>query len=82
MVYDPLRPPLSTVWNQAIAILDATELEIRDVIERGLADYAGLDHLKLGDAMSAADRVSKEVAAIRRKAIRRAFRLLRDKGTP
>lgn len=76
------KAKLAAVWNQAIAILDQSEIEMRDVIERGLADYAGLDHLKIGDGLAAADRVSKQCAAIRVKAIKRAFRLLRDKGLP
>lgn len=73
---------LAAVWRQAVAILDASEVEMRDTIERGLADYAGLDHLKVADGLAAADRVSKQCAAIRVKAIKRAFRLLRDKGLP
>ena len=68
------------VWNAAIAILDQTELLMRDIIERGFANTAGLDGLRLGEAMTTVNRVMKQITRLRTRAIKRAFRLLRDKG--
>lgn len=68
------------VWNQAIAVIDRSEVTIRDLIERELAGIAGIPGIRYGQAMKAADRVSAKVAAIRKRAIQRAFRLIRDKG--
>ena len=68
------------VWNRAIAMIDRSEVVIRDLIERELSGIAGISGIRYGDAMKAADRVSVKVAAIRKRAIQRAFRLIRDHG--
>jgi hypothetical protein len=64
-------------WVTALAILDKSELALRDVIERELSNTAGLGHLRYGDAMSVADRLMKKVTRIRTKALKAAFRLVR-----
>jgi len=69
-----------SVWNAVIAIIDQTELEMRDIIEREFVNTAGLDGLRLGEAMTAANRAMKQITPLRVRAIKRAFRLIRDKG--
>ena len=64
-------------WNTAINIIDKSELEVRDAIERDLADLAGLSGIKYGEAMRAADKLSVKIKAIREAAIKQAFRYLR-----
>lgn len=75
------RPAVSAasiqVWRAAIAALDATEPEVRDTIERGLVNVAGVSGARYGDAMKAVDVVVKRVAKIRTKAIKDAFRRIR-----
>jgi hypothetical protein len=66
-----------TVWNNAINILDQSEIAIRDVIERDLANKAGLDGLRVGETMTAATQTSARVSRIRARAIKKAFRYLR-----
>jgi len=65
-------------WNKAIQIIDASEIHVRDLIERDLADLAGISGIKYGEAMRAADKLSMKIKAIREAAIRQAFRYLRD----
>jgi hypothetical protein len=67
-------------WNAAIRVLDKTEPEIRDVIERGLVNIAALEHIRYGEAMKKVDQVVAKVAAIRTRAIKQAFRIIRDEG--
>lgn len=73
----PAKHPVQ-IWNTAIAILDKSELAVRDVIERDLADIAGLHKLRVGEAMTATAEVMKKIRAIRTKAIKDAFRHIRD----
>lgn len=68
------------VWQQAIAILDHSEIEVRDVIERGLSGVAAIEGTRYGDANKAVDDVMVQVGKIRTRAIKQAFRLIRDKG--
>jgi hypothetical protein len=71
---------ITKTWNTALAIIDKSELVLRDVIERGLLNTAGLDHQRYNDAMRVADRLMKKITRIRTKAIKAAFRLLRDQS--
>lgn len=65
-------------WGQAIAILDESELPLRDMIERDLANIAGVPGTKYGDATKAVDALMKKITRLRVNAIKKAFRLLRD----
>ena len=67
-------------WSTAINIIDKSELEVRDLIERDLADLAGLSGIKYGEAMRAADKLSVKIKAVREAAIKQAFRYLRDRA--
>lgn len=66
-------------WNTAIGLIDRTEPAIRDIIERGLMNVAGVNRTHYGDAMRAADAVMKLIRRVRVRAIKDAFRHLRDK---
>ena len=68
-----------TVWNNAIAIIDQSEVRIRDMIERDLVDVAGISGIRYGEAMHAADKLMKKIKIIRVRAIKKAFRHLRSK---
>jgi hypothetical protein len=68
-----------TVWNTAIAIIDQSEVRIRDMIERDLVDVAGISGIHYGEAMKAADQLMKKIKVIRVRAIKKAFRHLRSK---
>src|ERR1035437_9636372 len=70
---------LVRVWNGAIAILDRSEVQLRDLIERDLVDVAGMNGIRYGEAMAATDKLMKKVSVIRTRAIKRAFRYLRSK---
>jgi hypothetical protein len=67
------------VWNTAIGHLDRTEPRLRDLIERELLDVAGLAHSHIGDAMQATKALMDKITPIRLKAIKKAFRYVRDK---
>jgi hypothetical protein len=66
------------VWNEAIHILDRSEIFVRDSIEREMAPYAALQHVKYKDAMSAVDRTMAKVERIRTAAFKKAFRHIRQ----
>lgn len=74
------RKRRARVWQDAIGIIDATETQVRDIIERGLANVAGKERLRYHEAMLAAKKVSAEIEAVRTAAFKRAFRLIRDEG--
>ena len=65
-------------WSTAIAKLDKSEVEIRDLIERGLQDIAGVSGTKYGAAMRAVDRIMVQIKRIRLEAIKASFRHIRD----
>lgn len=80
-----LRPGLSNkeraiIWHNAISHhLDASEPEMRDVIERGYMTTAGRKRVKVADVMRVHKRVMAKINAIRLRAIKAAFRHIRDK---
>ena len=65
-------------WSTAIAKLDKSEVEIRDLIERGLQDIAGVSGTKYGAAMRAVDRIMVQIKRIRLEAIKASFRHIRS----
>jgi len=67
------------IWNGTVAILDQSEIRVRDMIERDLVDVAGISGIRVGEAMKAADRAAARVAIVRTKAIKKAFRYLRSR---
>jgi len=66
------------VFNEAIAMLDASEPGARDMIEGGMFDVAGINRTKVGDGLMAAKATGDRVNAHRQQAIKKAFRHLRD----
>jgi hypothetical protein len=70
---------LVKVWNTAISILDRSEVVIRDLIERELADIAGLSGVPVGDAMQTTKDLMDKVRPVRQRALKKAFRYLREK---
>lgn len=66
-------------WAKAIMVLDASEILIRDLIERDLAGHTGkpVNVMKGLEAIPAANRLVAKIKPIREDAIRTAFRLLR-----
>jgi hypothetical protein len=75
---DPSVAKTVKVWNTAIAIIDGSELRIRDLIERELADTAAMNRIRVGEAMTTTAALMKKITAVRTKAIKKAFRYLRD----
>jgi hypothetical protein len=63
-------------WKDAVKIIDATEPEVRDIIERGLAFRAATYGERMLQVMSVVD----QVATVRIKAFKKAFRLVRTRG--
>ena len=77
-VRDPHARRIGATFQEAINIVDETEPLIRHIIESELMDVAGFNKTKVGEAGLAADAVTKKIMAIRAKALKRAFRHLRD----
>lgn len=65
-------------WNTAIALLDETEVRVRDLIERELVNVAGVDRTRYTDGMKAVDKLVEKIGRIRIAAIKRGFRHVRD----
>lgn len=63
-------------WAKAIMVLDASEVLIRDLIERDLVNIAGSNSPTL---ILSARKLAAKVADIRLAAIKTAFRVLRDR---
>ncbi len=72
------RAEVAAAWNAAGQHLDASELELRDAIERELANTAGLGGLRLQEANAAIKRTMGHVKRIRGAAFKKAFRHVRD----
>lgn len=66
---DPHLKHIAATFKQAIDMIDETEPQVRDLVEKRLMNPAGR---KVTAALT------KEIAAVRSKAIKRAFRHLRD----
>lgn len=69
-------------WAKAIMVLDASEVLIRDLIERDLAGHTGgkpITVMKGLESIPAANRLVEKIKPIRQDAIKTAFRLLRSR---
>lgn len=75
---DPHGMHIVRSFHHAVSILDGTEPQIRDLIEGELMDVAGINRTKISDARLATDSVVQKIVAIRVKAMKDAFRHLRD----
>jgi hypothetical protein len=64
-------------WTKAISIIDESEVEMRDMIERGLSSVARLPHVRITVVNAVVDRLMRKIVKIRSAAIKRAFRELR-----
>ena len=67
-----------TTFKTAIAILDKSEIEMRDLIERDLQNIAGVSGMKYGNAMRAVDKLMAKIKRVRLEAIKASFRHIRD----
>jgi hypothetical protein len=76
---DPHAKHIVRTFMEAINILDASEPQIRDMIENQLFDVAGINRTKVSDAMLKRDDLAKKIAAVRHHHIKKAFRHLRDR---
>lgn len=65
-------------FKTAIAILDKSEIEMRDLIERDLQNIAGVSGTKYGNAMRAVDKLMTKIKRVRLEAIKASFRHIRD----
>jgi hypothetical protein len=75
---DPAGPHIVKTFHEALDILDQSEPAIRDMIEGGLMDVAGINRTKVSDAMLTKDELTKRIVALRHHHIKAAFRHLRD----
>lgn len=67
-------------WQKAVIVLDASEILVRDLIERGLAGMTGpATEYRPKRSADAVDALITEIAGVRVAAIKTAFRLLRDR---
>jgi hypothetical protein len=76
---DPHTQHIVRTIYEAINHLDAGEAKIRDMIESELMDVAGVNRMKVSEAVSAGTALAKKIAALRHQHIKQAFRYLRDK---
>lgn len=65
-------------FKTAIVILDKSEIEIRDLIERDLQNIAGVSGTKYGNAMRVVDKLMAKIKRVRLEAIKASFRHIRD----
>lgn len=73
---DPKLGHITKNYAHAISIIDATEPQVRHLIETRLMDIGTGTKVKY--ASGAAKKLAFEISQIRAKAIRNAFRHLRD----
>lgn len=78
MVSDPHAGHIHRTFKEAIDILDQSEVKVRDMIENGLMDIAGINRTKVSDAVSAGKKLAQQIAAHRTAHIKAAFRHLRE----
>jgi hypothetical protein len=76
---DPATQHIIRTIYEAINHLDAGEAKIRDLIESELMDVAGINRMKVSEAVSAGAALAKKIAILRHQHIKQAFRHLRDK---
>lgn len=74
---DPEAKRIVAVFNQAISIIDASEPKIRDMIESGMMDVAGVSGTKVSGGIKAVKDLSAQIAHVRQHHIKAAFRHLR-----
>lgn len=74
---DPEAKRIVAVFNQAISIIDASEPKIRDMIESGMMDVAGVSGTKVRGGIKAVKDLSAQIAHVRQHHIKAAFRHLR-----
>ena len=65
-------------WRTAIAILDKSEIGVRDLIERDLQNIAGVSGMKYGNAMRAVDKLMAKIKRVRLEAVKASFRHIQD----
>lgn len=65
------------IFNTALAILDASEPAMREMIESDLMDFTGPNSTKRNGAKKATEALMKKITAVRVKAIKDAFKHLR-----
>lgn len=70
------RVSRAETWKDALKIIDASEPEVRDIIERGLIVRGNT----YGERVLQTNSIVEQIAAVRMKAFKKAFRLVRDKG--
>lgn len=78
MVSDPHAGHIYRTFKEAIDILDKSEVGVRDMIENGLMDIAGVNGTKVKTAVSSAKNLAQQITAHRMVHIKAAFRHLRD----
>lgn len=76
---DPIAPSVLAAFAEATGILDASEARVRDMIENGLMDVAGINRTRVVDAINAGNDVARRVTELRTHHLKKAFRLLREK---
>jgi hypothetical protein len=74
---DPLAAKIRRTFEEAVAMVDASEDKIRAMIENDLMDVAGINRTKVSDAILACDDLSKKISAIRHHHIKKAFQHLK-----
>jgi hypothetical protein len=65
-------------WSKAVMVLDASEVLVRDLIERELVDIAG-GSMSFAMLDAAARRLMQKIKPIREEAIKTAFRLVQSR---
>lgn len=75
---DPHAGHIHRTFMEAIDILDKSEVGVRDMIENGLMDVAGISGTKVKTAVSTGKKLAQQIADYRREHIKAAFRHLRD----
>jgi hypothetical protein len=74
---DPEARNIIAVFTHAFYMLDRTEPMVRDMIEGGLMDVAGLPG-KVRGTVAAGKKVADQIAVVRTKAMKQAFSYLRS----
>lgn len=66
------------LFNEAISLIDDSEVRVRDLIENDLMDVAGINRTRVNEAMTVSDKLAETLAKVRARAIKRGFKHLRD----